>query len=302
MLLADVAARDPVTGQAKAPVARMVPLELARWQRTPAMRRQSDVALRYWEGLLRTIPPRRFRDSTDTRELPCWRAAYNSPATYKAVRLVAARSNADFASALLAVVAVTLAQVTGSNPVVTQLLVSNRFRPGLADMVGQVAMWGLCAVDVADATLDEALGRAWRSAMRAYKNAYYDQRQLGELLARVGRERGGDIDLSCFFNDRRMLGAEDAVRPVPTEEEVLAALPRSALRWLQPWDTAVNKLFISVNPVPDTVDLEMWADTHYVSPADLEALLRGVEAVAVSAALDPATPTGIRSRPAPVSA
>jgi hypothetical protein len=56
-----------------------------------------------------------------------------------------------------------------------------------------------------------------------------------------------------------------------------------------------REVLLHINNVPDTVCYELRVDTDYVSPADVEALLRGLEAAAVEAALDPAAPTGVRS-------
>src|SRR5262249_56488175 len=61
-LFADLAGRDPVTGRPASPVTATQPLAEARWQGSPAGRRQSDRALRHWARLLRAIPSRRFRD------------------------------------------------------------------------------------------------------------------------------------------------------------------------------------------------------------------------------------------------
>jgi hypothetical protein len=41
------------------------------------------------------------------------------------------------------------------------------------------------------------------------------------------------------------------------------------------------------------VQYEFCADTHNVSPADMESCVRGLETVLVAAALDPAAPTGV---------
>jgi hypothetical protein len=302
LLLDEIAARDPVTGQAAGPVGAIDPLELARAQNRPVMRRQSDAAVRYWEGIMREIPLQRFGDSPEPRSPRCWNATLNSPATHQAVGLIASRHNLDFAQVLMAVVAIALARTTRNSPAVLQVLVHNRFRPGLADVVGQVAMWGLCEVDVADTTLEDAFARCWRSAIRMYKHSYYDPRQLAEMMARVGRERGAEVDLSCFYNDRRMLGQQDATGPAPSAESIRAALSRSALRWGQAsdWGTE-NKLLIHVNPVPDTVEIEAHADTHFVSVAQVEALLRAVEQVAVQAALDLRAPTGVTAAPLPAA-
>jgi hypothetical protein len=291
-LLADLAARDPVTGLATGPPDPMQPLEQARWQRTPAARRQSDAALRHWERLLRAIPPRRCVRPADKRTPRYWQAFYDSPATDLAARMVAARTRADTSPVLLAAFAVALARVTGNNPVVVQVVVSNRFRPGFAGTVSPLTQVGLCVVDVAGITFDEAVARAWRSALGAYKHAYYDPARLDQLVAKAGRDWGEDV-LSCYVNDRRVRHRPGTGDPVPTEEELRAALPRSELRWGYRRDQPDAKLFMFVNDEPDTVNCELCVDTHYMSPTDCEACLRGLEAVAVEAALDPAARTGI---------
>jgi len=86
-LLADLNGRDPVTGLAKGPVRAIQPLEQARLQATPSALRQSDVALRYCERLLRTIPARRFPDSADPRRPRFWQVFLNSPGQ-RAVRIL----------------------------------------------------------------------------------------------------------------------------------------------------------------------------------------------------------------------
>jgi hypothetical protein len=296
-VLSDLAARDPATGLAKAPVTAMQPLEQARWQCGPAGQRQSNAALRYWERLLRAIPPRRFGDSADKRQPRYWEAGYRSAAIHLAVRMIAARTRISTASVLLAAFAVGLARVTGSNPVVAQLIGSNRFRPGLAGTVSPITQTGLCVIDVADITFDEAVARAWRGATGAYKHAYYDPVRHHELIAALGSERGEEIDVGCFYNDRTMMQAReeahDAGGALPTAQELCAALPRSAMRHGYQSDLPNPTINVVVSGMSGAVDVTMLADTHQVSPADVEATLREMEAVAAASALDPAAPTAV---------
>ncbi len=273
-MLADLAARPdgPVPGRE--------PLEQASWQRTPAGQRQSQASLRHWESVLRTVSPRRFGDSPDPRVPRHWELDYRSPAAYRAAGVVADRVGTDTSPVLLAAFAVALARLTAINPVVTQVIVGNRFRPGLAHPVSTVNHPGLCVIDVGsgtDAPFDEVVTRAWRSTIGAYKHAYYDPRQRDALVARIGRERGVELDLSCYFNDRRTAAgparAAAGVAPAPSE-----------LRWAPPGDIPIERLFLHVNDVPDTVDLTVVADTHYVSPGQMEQLARTMEHVLVVAA------------------
>jgi hypothetical protein len=72
----------------------------------------------------------------------------------------------------------------------------------------------------------------------------------------------------------------------PPAERRRAALPRSVLTWGRQRDVPGEKCYLHLNNVPDTVNYELLADTCYLSPADMEAILRGLEAVLVEAADD----------------
>lgn len=289
VLMADL--NTMVTGDVR-PVTAMQPLEQVRHQRTAAARRQSDAALRHWARVLRRAAPRRFGDSTDRREPRYWRMGYHTPAADLAMRLVAARTGTDTSPVLLAAYAVALARTAGNNPVVLQLAVSNRFRPRLADSVSPLAQASPCLLDVADATFDEAVARATQAAMSTYLNAYYDPLHRVALVARVTEERGEEIELGCYFNDRR-----DAERsntgPVPTMAEIDAALASSRLTWGQHTDVPQPPLYLNVD---DGIDFTMLADTHRLSPADMAAIVRTLEEVVVAAARDATTTTGVSER------
>jgi hypothetical protein len=292
-MTADLADRDPRTGRPRAPAPPMPPLEQARRQRTPAARRVSDTAMRYWEDLLKTVPSRRFANQASQHQPRYWQARFDSPALYLAARAIDARNQVGASPVLLAAVAVALARVTTSNPVLVRVVVSNRFRPGLAQSVSQVSQTGLCVIDVADITFDQAVARAWRSSMAAYKHAYYDPVQLDELVARLSREQGQEIDISCYYNDRRMQAPRDSAGPACAEQDLRAALPRTTLRWDPPTDRPNERFFVHVDDEPGSVTIVMSADTKYISPGDMEACLRGMEEIAVAAATDPAAPTHV---------
>lgn len=269
------------------PVTALEPMAQARWEASPAGQREHAAVLRRWEGMLRTIPARRFPGPADPREPRYWQVRLDSPATLLAVRAIRERTTVDTSSILLALFVVAWARVARVSPVVTRVISSNRFRRGMADSVSPITHTGLCAIDLGDITFDEALTRVHRRAMAAYRYAYYDPRALDALVAEVSAERGEEIDLSCFFNDRRLGTREVTEAPPPSDPaEVTDALGRSRLRW-ESQDKPVERLFATINDGEDTLDYELFADTHHVSPADMEACVRGMEALAVEAAFDP---------------
>ncbi|MEV4516099.1 condensation domain-containing protein [Dactylosporangium sp. NPDC049525] len=270
------------------PVKGMQPLEQARWQRSPAGVRQNEAALRYWERLLRTIPVRRFAGSDDPRRPRHWRGEFRSLALHLATRAIADRAGMDASPVLMAVYGVALHRMTGINPVVFRPTVNNRFRPNLADVVCTVAESGLCALDVAGVPFAEALERTRRAAMTAYKHAYFHPVDLDELIAEVARDRGPDLDLGCFYNDRRITVRAGTGGPAPTPAQIHEALSggHTTFRWTVRQDDPFERLFVHIDDVPDTMQITLFMDTHFVSPGDAEAFLHRMETVAVEAALD----------------
>jgi hypothetical protein len=208
---------------------------------------------------------------------------------YLAVRAITDRTGGDPAPVLLAAFVVALARVTGINPVVTQAIVSNRFRPELAKVVSPVNENGLIVVDVAGTTFDDAVQRSRGASLLGCKHAYYDPDRLDELVARINRERGEQIDIACVFNNQ----FREPVGPVPTAEQARAALPQTVLTWDRPLELFNERLMVTVNDVPDTMEVMAEVDTCHVAAADVEALLHGMLATVVEAAFDPAAPTRV---------
>jgi condensation domain-containing protein len=287
-LMADLDARDPA-----APVVAMSPLEQARNQRSPAGQRHNDASLRYLERVLRAVSPSRFGEPKYGGGEVIDQIRYRSPATLLAINSVAARNGINTSPVLLAGFAVGLARFTGVNPVIAMLMVSNRFRPGFANSVSSLIQITPYLIDVADITLDEAVGRASQSALNAYKNAYYNPYEQDEVIERVERERGEEIDLSCFYNDRRQ---QDRTGEPVGSDRIREALARGTVSWAGEVNPPKRKLYLNVDDPPGAIEFMMSADRRYFSPADMEEVVRGIEAVAVEAALDGTASTGVSAR------
>jgi hypothetical protein len=278
----DYMGRDPVTGRARSPVA-IQPAELARRQRTDAERRRSEVSLRYWEDLIRTIPLRRFAEPAgkpDTRYWQCW---FSSPAMRLALGATAERTGADTSTVLLAAFSRAMVQVTGNDPAVMRLVASNRFRPGFTDVVAPMSQFGLCAIEAAGPSFDDVVRRTRGRAMSANKHAYYDMHALGQLLETVARDRGGEVDLSVYFNDRRM--QQQLPAEPPDEEALRASRGLTSLRWERQNRLIGPGLMLHVNDAEDAVVIFAEVDAHRVSHGDVEAILRGMESLVADRAV-----------------
>ncbi|KQV13279.1 MULTISPECIES: condensation domain-containing protein [unclassified Kitasatospora] len=285
-----------------APVTGLQQLEQAAWQRSPAGQRQNAQALRHWERVLRAIPARRFPVPTDPSTPRHWTAEFVSPALRLALPVIAERTGTDIRTVLLAVYAVALRRITGVGPVVVRPVVNNRFRSGLSDVVCMVAQAGISVLDIADGTFDEAVELTRRSAMTTYKHAYFHPEHLKELVGRISAERGEAVDVECFFNDRSLHPAPEEDGPPsgePLAQRLRKARADSVFQWVRRRDNALDALLLNFGDAPGGLVTEIQTDTRYFSPGDAEALAHGMEAVAVEAALDPATsvllPPGARA-------
>lgn len=290
-LAADVAAR-PNAG----PVTALQPLDQAARQASPAGLRQNAASLKYLERVLRTIDASRFGEPRYGGERWIDMVHYRSPATLLAIRAVAAREKIDDSPVLLASFAVGLARFTGVNPVMAMLMVGNRFRPGLADSVSALIQLSPYMIDVADTTMGDAVSRAAASAINAYKNAYYNPYEQDEVIERVERERGEELDLSCFYNDRRQQERGHVGEAIPSAEEIRAALAHSHLSWEPEISMPRRKIYFNVDDPPGAIEFVMSVDRRYFDRSDMATIMRNIEEAAVRAALDPDAPTGITRR------
>jgi hypothetical protein len=278
VMVREVPALDP------APVTGMQPLEQARWQASPAGRRQNAASLRYWENLLRTMPLPSLGPSTDVRSPRYWHGVQRSSAMLLAVRALADRLRYDSTQILLTAYAVAFAQVTGVNPVPVRPLVGNRFRPALAEAVCPLTQIGLCVFDVAGVTFDEAVARVQRGSMTAYKYGYYNRDDLNDVIAKVVAARGPEIDFDAGVNDRRLVSRQLATGPAPEPREIADALPDTTFAWTNTQDRPSATLMVHIDDVPDVIQLTINVDSRFLSP-DLGAeVLRAMETVTVQAA------------------
>jgi hypothetical protein len=294
---AEIMLRD-VAVRAEDPPAGLQQLEQTRWQASPAGRRHSDRTLRHFGDILRVMPTPTFPPSAEPRRPRYWSAEFESPALLEALAALGARTGADPARVLLAVYGIALARVTGVHPVVLRPVVGNRFRRQLADVVCHTAQAGLLLLDVADATVEEVIERAGPAAMNAFKHGYFDPEQLNEMTEAIGRERGAELDIASFLNDRRVApgeaaGAAGAAGAADPAALATAGTAASRFTWGGRRNDPVERLFLHVDDTPDAVLLTIEADTRGLSPAQIEAIVRGTEAVAVAAAAQPDLSSGI---------
>jgi hypothetical protein len=259
--------------------------------------------MRYWESQLRHIPAQTFGEPPHPRDQAgqrYWQARFSSPAAHLAILAIAKRTGTDVSRVTLAVIATAIGRATGVHPLTIKVMANNRFRPGLADVIAPIAQNSVLTIDAAGASVDEVVARARSASLTAGMRAYYDPDELGEVMARLDAERGHPARVTCRVNDQRamIMRADEKASPAEvTPEQVRQRLAEASLTWLGPREHMHEQANILVEPRSSVVSLHIMWDRWSLTNERVEALLRGVEEVAVEAAFDPAAPARVLPHP-----
>ncbi|MGH3274551.1 MAG: condensation domain-containing protein [Streptosporangiaceae bacterium] len=304
LLLADLIAGETAGGAASRPGRQQI-LDIARDEQEPRLRQLSSRAMRYWESQLRDIPALTFGepagppgDSGQPGESGQRHAKvrFSSTAAHLAILAIARRTGTDVSRVTLAVIATAIGRATGMSRLTVNVMVNNRFRPGLADVIAPIAQNSVVTIDVADASIDHVVRQARAAALTAGMRAYYDPDELAEVITRLDAERGFPARVSCRINDQRAMirsTDDEAGQRDVTLRQVRQRLTQTSLTWLGPMDHLHDQASFIVENLPDVVSLYLMCDLRCFTTGQVEALLRGVEEVAVEAAFDPVASTRI---------
>jgi hypothetical protein len=253
--------------------------------------RRNQAAVGYWRKQLERIPPSRFSFPPGPAALPRFQELrLESRALTVAAARLAAACRVSVPAAVLTGAALALAAVSGQATCVLKVIVSNRFDRDTRGLVAPMAQEGLLAVDYPSGTVAEAVRATSKAAQAAYFYGYYDPAAIGDLLDAVAAQRQVEFDLTMFFNDQTAF-IDDAFDMDQTAAH--ARLPEAETRKLLR-DTVIApagtmdahgpKVFLKAQSGADTCGLNLMADTAYLPPPTIEAVLRGIEAIIVEAA------------------
>jgi hypothetical protein len=263
------------------------PLDEAAYQQSERGRKRDAASRRYWitklsEGPRRLFPPRAER--APDALFPY--VMLQSPALLPAVDHVAAARGVSGASVLLAAAAQQTARLGTAPEPLLQVVVNNRFLPGMSQTITTVAQEGLFHLRTGYEDFGTLVRRVHTGALGAYRYASYDKRLLDRDIEEL-RGRLPDLaDHSCFFNDTRepglfRLSAEDGEVPPLAQAREL-----TTLAWPVEFPPRKNLSFtIDVMDAPGAVKLVMTADSTLIPREDMESILRGIEEAVVEDAL-----------------
>nr|BFD89613.1 hypothetical protein KitaXyl93_09730 [Kitasatospora sp. Xyl93] len=258
------------------------PLEEAEFQTSERGLRRDAGARAQFTRKLRLGPARLFPPAAEQpARFP--NAVLRSPALPRAAERVAARHRVSTGSVLLAATAAMTARLAGTSEAVLNVVVNNRFLPGLAHAVSVVAGDGLFHLPDATGDFGEVVRRTHAAAIGTYRHAYYDKLALAAETDRLTAEGVRLADRSCVFNDTRELlpatadpGGDRTTLTWPVEFE-----PRPGLTY------ALDALQSA-----EALSLAMTADPSVLPRPAMERFLYGIEELILTeAATDARTDT-----------
>lgn len=272
----------------------MQPSDLAWMQeRTPEFRVQTERSARYWSAQYRRIPPTMFPLVGLAESPRRQQAVLISPALEMAAEIIAGDARVTTSAVLLAATCTMAGVWTGNQVSAMNALALNRVQPGHEGLVTNLIQLGLVVLDLRhELSFREIARQAWKSALDAYRYAYYDQSVINRVIQKASRERGEEVNPFCCFNDLRGLGrpshnshAVNGPARARSEQAVRESLARTSLTWESgnvPWSRC--RFCMQVVDHGTASALVLIADTCYLPRASIEGFLLGVEELLVRAA------------------
>jgi len=263
------------------------PLDEAAYQNSERGRRRDAASRRYWRTKLGEGPRQQFPARAErSPDALLHHAVLHSPALLRAVDHVAATRGVSGSSVLLAAATQQVNRLTDVPQPLLQVVVNNRFLPGMAQTITTLAQEGLFHLRTVDRDFGALVRRVHASALGAYRYASYDKRLLDRDIEQL-RDRLPDLaDHSCFVNDTREPGifrpAADGIATPP----MARARELTTLTWPVDLQPRPNFSFaMDVMDSPGAVDLVMVADGALIPREDMESFLLGIEESVVADAL-----------------
>ncbi|MEV6926367.1 condensation domain-containing protein [Dactylosporangium sp. NPDC051485] len=258
------------------------PLEEAALQQSDKGRRQDANARRSWVDKLTRGPESQFPERAGRPAADVFpNAVLNSPALALALDRVAIGLAVSPSAVLLAAAAAAAARLGGAPDAVFQVVVNNRFRPGMAGAVNTIAQEGLLHLPGTAGDFAGLVRRTFGAALSAQRHAYYDKLALDRDIAQLRAA----CDHSCFVNDTRGLMPIPGYA-TPADEPLHRARARTTLTWPVEHAPRRNTTFaLDAQDAPGSLELAMTADAAVLPRDDMERFLYGIEDLVVGEAI-----------------
>lgn len=262
------------------------PLDEAAYQNSDRGRRRDAASRRHWRTKLDSGPRQLFPERTErVPDALVPNVLLSSPALLLAVDHLSAVRRVSGSSILLAAATQQVATMADTPEMLFQVVVNNRFLPGMAQTITTLAQEGLFHVREVDKDFGDLVQRVHAGALSAYRHASYDKRQLDQDIEQLRADLPDIADYSCTFNDTRepelfRFGATTIERPPLAKAREQSTLLRREFPARKDFTFALDAI-----DAPGAVELTMTTDAALLPHEDIERFLLGMEETIVADAL-----------------
>jgi hypothetical protein len=272
------------------------PIDQAAFENSAPGRRIEARSLAHWRSRLRQFPRTMFAVHPRAAATPrYWRGALSSPALALAVSALMRRYLISANSVILATLALYLEYLAKIDRCALNLQVGNRWGPGLADSV-HTFLQEVPVVFEVDRSSFEATARAVQDeVIRSARFARCSPAKVRQLRDDIDAERGTRTTIDTMINTVGLPAVAPPSIPESIEElsAVLAELRgRTKFKWMEKREVEGAKLLVISN-LPFENRISVLADTAYLSPADVRALLLGIERLIIHVATADDEPSAV---------
>jgi Condensation domain len=275
------------------------PVDQAIAERSELGQRRAEAALRYWRRHLLHMPQSLYAAPVPGADAaPCGHAVLSAGGTRRSARAgwlrsravklalphVAARTRVTVPMVIVSALCAVLARRTGHRDLVFAMTMSNRIGQHLHEYVGCLAQDTLLAVDTEAISFDELTRRVGTATLKAARHGIHSVQRRIEIQQDIGHQRGTHYYRDCWIN----MSMPDGGQPTPDgpATEARDALPETSVRWeaLQISDVLLLLRVMELDGEPQ-IGL-ITADPAVIPAGEVEALLRAMERLIVTAAAD----------------
>jgi hypothetical protein len=258
-----IVARQPL----RLPPVRHHPVELARFEASPAGQEINARALSYWDSTLALVPADMFAARRSLGDAPPHSATLSSPAALAAAHTLAQRHGVWPSMIHTAAFAAQLAEFSGSPNVAYRTFASNRDLPQYGDIMSCLFQPTLVHTMVPP-DFDELIRLTVKDCGVAMENSYFAHDEALEVVAKRGARLGTAINFLRYDYMSR-----GGTRTVFTSN----AVPKK-------WALLGDDCYLRVSEWQDCVVTTLYAAGSIMSADDVETFLRGMEALMVTSA------------------
>ncbi|SDH16512.1 Condensation domain-containing protein [Sinosporangium album] len=251
------------------------PIDLAALEARPEIDRRIRGSRRYWADQLGKVPQAVFPLEAEGGEaLPQPGILLRSRSAAEALRKIASRTGTSRSAAVLSALTVLLARYAGVPSIGLTSSASNRILPQLRNYAGTQSTDAFIHVDITGAEcFDEVARRVAKGALLAYRNSWYDAREIWEEISEAGRVRGIDAyTRDCLFNDVSAAGHSPELRHSATPDPV-ERFPDGNLTVLEP-EWRLSRMALTVYRLEGEFTASLWTDPRCLPRAELHSFGR----------------------------